>query len=259
VRYLDAGTGPVLLLIHGLGGAWQWWLEALPALIEQRRVVAVDLPGFGHSDALPPPADMATHAEVMAALCERLALEGVAVVGHSMGGLVSLELARTRPDLVDRVIMVNAGGVPMTEARLSLVIGFINASHKLLSREGVRRALARRPRARRLIARAATGRPDAFSGPLAAEVVPLMAAPGFVDAVLAAGRAVRDTEPEAVTQPVLLLWGDQDPIVPVHAAREMERRLQHPRLVLIEGSGHSPMVDQPALFVRHVLEFTEPR
>jgi len=256
VRYCDYGSGPVLLLLHGLGCCWQWWLENLPALGAERRVIAVDLPGFGYSDPLEPPAGMAEQARVMHELCRQLELEETTVAGHSMGGLVALALATADPELVRRVILVNAGGVPMTEARLSTVIGVIRLAHKLLSRSGIRTALTRRPRARRLLSRAATSNPRALSPQLAAEVVPLMAAPGFVDAVIAAGRAVRDTEPEAVSCPVLLVWGDRDPIVTVANAREMERRLPDARLVLIGGAGHTPMVERPDEFNRHVLAFT---
>jgi pimeloyl-ACP methyl ester carboxylesterase len=259
LRYLDYGAGPVLLLLHGLGCCWQWWLEVLPALGLQRRVIAVDLPGFGHSDVLPSPGAMTTHADGMAALIEQLGLADVAVAGHSMGGLVALELGRRRPDLVGRVILVNAGGVPMSEGRLRAVVGVIKASHALLGNDNANRALTRRPRARALLSKIAIGNSGALSRELAAEVVPLMAAPGYVEAVIAAARAVRDTNPEAVAQPTLLLWGANDPIVPVSAAEEMARRLPNPTLVVIHGTGHSPHVAKPDQFIAEVLTFTGAR
>jgi pimeloyl-ACP methyl ester carboxylesterase len=256
VRYVDYGDGPPLLLLHGLGCAWQWWLECLPTLAVHHRVIAIDLPGFGHSDPLPAPGEMSVHAEVMHALADALELDTVFVAGHSMGGLVTLAMAEARPDRVRRVILANGAGVPMGGARLSAVIGVIKASHALLGREGVRRALARRPRARRLLGRAVTSNPDALSPELASIVVPLMAAPGFIDAVIAAGAAVRTTQPEAVGCPVLLLWGDRDPIIPLSTAHEMERRLPDPRLVVLHGAGHTPMVETPAKFTEKLLAFT---
>jgi pimeloyl-ACP methyl ester carboxylesterase len=259
VRYVDYGEGPPLLLMHGLGCCWQWWLRNLPALGRTRRVIAVDLPGFGASDPLvPPAAEMTDHAAAMLALCDALGLDRVTAGGHSMGGLVALAMAALAPERVARVIMVNAGGVPMTEARLSAVVGVIRLSHAFLRRPGVLRALSRRPRLRGGLSKVAVGSRDALSGELATLVVPQMNAPGFVDAVIAAARAVRDAAPERVRCPVLLLWGDRDPIVPVSAARAMAKRLEHPTLALMPGSGHAPMVQDPEAFNRAVLEFTEP-
>ena len=259
LRYLDYGAGPVLLLIHGLAGCWQWWLEVLPALGLQRRVIAVDLPGFGHSAALPPPATMATHAACVAELADVLKLTGVSVAGHSMGGLVTLEMARRRPDLVSQAILVNAGGVPMSEGRLRAVVGLINGSRALLANPAINRAIVRRPRPRAAFSKLAVGNAEALSMELAQEVVPLMASQGYVEAVIEAARAVRDTNPAAVAQPTLLLWGADDPIVTLANARDMERRLPDPTLVVIPGTGHSPFIGKPDEFLTAVLDFTRAR
>jgi pimeloyl-ACP methyl ester carboxylesterase len=255
LRYLDYGAGPTLLLIHGLGGCWQWWLEVLPALGLQRRVIAVDLPGFGHSEQLPPPATMAAHAVTLAELADTLILGDVTVAGHSMGGLVTLELARRRPDLITKAILVNAGGVPMSEGRLRAVVGLINGSRAFLANPAINRAIIRRPRPRAAFSKLAVGNAGAISMPLAQEVVPLMASPGYVEAVVEAARAVRDTNPEAVAQPTLLLWGADDPIVTLANARDMERRLPNPILKVIPGTGHSPFIGKPDEFLTAVLDF----
>jgi pimeloyl-ACP methyl ester carboxylesterase len=260
LRYLDYDPvpgRPALILIHGLSGCWQWWLEVLPALGRRHRIIAVDLPGFGHSDPLPSPGEMTAHAQVVAQLADQLKLDNVTVAGHSMGGLVTLELARTRPALVSSVILVNAGGVPMSEAQLRIVIAFIRASSRVIATPAINRALVRRPRARAILSKVAVGNSDAMSLELAAQVVPLMDAPGYVEAVISAGRAVRTTHPEGVHQPALLLWGEDDPIVTVANARKMERRLPNPTLVLIPGTGHSPFIGKPDAFITAVFDFTE--
>jgi pimeloyl-ACP methyl ester carboxylesterase len=206
MRYLDYSTDPtrpVLILIHGLGGCWQWWLEVLPALGAQRRVIAVDLPGFGHSEALPPPATMATHAKCIAELADGLELTDVTVAGHSMGGLVTLELARTRPDLVSATILVNAGGVPMSESRLRAVVGLIKGSRAFLANPTINRAIVRRPSARAAFSKLAIGNANALT-----------------------------------------------------SAREMQRRLPDPTLVVIPGTGHSPFIGRPDEFLTAVVEFT---
>jgi pimeloyl-ACP methyl ester carboxylesterase len=249
-------ANPALLLIHGLSGCWQWWLEVLPALGLKHRVIAVDLPGFGHSEQLPPPGAMTTQAACVAELADSLMLTDVTVAGHSMGGLVTLELARTRPDLVTRIILVNAGGVPMPEAQLRIVVRFIKASSSLIANPAVNRAIVRRPRARAILSKVGVGNAGAISPALAQQVVPLMNAPGSIDEILSAARAVRDTDPEAVHQPALLVWGENDPIITVRNAEEMAQRLPDAKLVLIPGTGHSPFIGKPDQFLTAVLNFT---
>jgi pimeloyl-ACP methyl ester carboxylesterase len=100
--------------------------------------------------------------------------------------------------------------------------------------------------------------PRLLSAELASELIPLMAAPGYLDAISAAGRAVETTEPEAVKQPMLLLWGDKDRLVPVSAAEEMLRRAPDARLVKLPGIGHSPMIEVPGETAKQILEFTAP-
>jgi pimeloyl-ACP methyl ester carboxylesterase len=256
VRYLDYGDGPPLVLLHGLGCSWQWWLENVPELGRHHRVIAVDLPGFGRSEALDAPAEMATHADVVHELADTLELGPMVVGGHSMGGLVTLAMAGARPDRVRGVVLINAGGVPMSDLRLAIVIAILRRTQRVLTHPGIVRALIHRPRARAVLLKGALHDPRTIRRELAAEVVPLMAAPGFLDAIAAAGRAVKASRPEDVVCPVLLIWGDRDPIVTVANARAMHERLADSRLELLPGVGHTPMVEAPDEFNRLLLDFT---
>src|SRR5947209_12634451 len=95
VNFVDYGAGertPVVF-VHGLGGCWQNWLEQIPRVAERRRVIAVDLPGFGYSDMPRDGISIPGYGKTVASLCERLGLERVALVGHSMGGFVGGEAA----------------------------------------------------------------------------------------------------------------------------------------------------------------------
>lgn len=256
LRYLDYGEGPTLLLLHGLGCSWQWWLEMVPMLAREHRVIAVDLPGFGRSEALEKPALMDTHAETMFALTDQLDLGPLIVGGHSMGGLITLAMANARPERVRGVVLINAGGVPMTGLRLAIVVGVLRASQRLLAWNPITQLLVGRSGVRRLLLRGALRDPASMRPEMAAEVVPLMASPGFLDAITAASEAVKASRPEDVTCPVLLIWGAQDPIVRLASAREMQERLPDGRLEVIPGIGHTPMVEAPELTCRHLLAFT---
>ncbi|MGA2469628.1 MAG: alpha/beta fold hydrolase, partial [Solirubrobacteraceae bacterium] len=99
VHVCEAGSGEQtpLLLIHGLGGRWQNWLENIPRLAEHRRVVAVDLPGFGRSQLPVEPISIAGYARTLDRVCDLLELDAVIAVGNSLGGLVATELALREP------------------------------------------------------------------------------------------------------------------------------------------------------------------
>ena len=110
VAYVDdgAGAGPPLVLIHGHGGRWRNWLENIPALSRDRRVVALDLPGFGDSEMPVEDISISGYARVVDRLCERLGLGPVAMAGNSMGGFVAAELAVAFPERVEHLVLVDA-------------------------------------------------------------------------------------------------------------------------------------------------------
>jgi pimeloyl-ACP methyl ester carboxylesterase len=255
VRFLDYGTGPAVVLLHGMAASWQWWLENIPALALRHRVIAVDLPGFGHSEPLPRPAEMATHARTVLDLLAGLGIESATVAGHSMGGLVSMAMFTADPQRVRNLILVDSGGVPMSERRLAVILVGLRICVAILRRRFVRHALATKPWVRRLALRGAFRDPGVMSPALAALTMPLFGGPGSVDAVAAAGRAVNATVPESITCPVLLVWGEHDAVVPPSAAHQMHAKLPDCELAVFAGSGHSPMVEFPQQFNDLALSF----
>jgi pimeloyl-ACP methyl ester carboxylesterase len=256
MRYVDYGSGPALVLMHGMGASWQWWLENIPTLGEHHRVIAVDLPGFGDSEPLPAPAEMSTRAEAVNDLLEQLGVRSATIIGHSMGGLVALALATQHRELVRDVILVDAGGAPMTERRLKVILVVVRFSAALMGLRSVRNALATRRWVRRLMLWAAFRDPRAMSPELAGAAMPLLCASGVVEAVAASGRAVRSTVPEQIRCPVLLVWGEHDVMTPARNARDMHARLPDSQLLIFEGVGHTPPIERPDRFNEAVLAFT---
>jgi len=259
VRYLDYGSGPALVLLHGMAASWQWWLENIPALAQHHRVIAVDLPGFGQSEPLPAPAEMATHARTVLDLLTSLGVESATVSGHSMGGLVAMAMFVADPPRVRSLILVDSGGVPMSERRLAVILVALRINAAILRRRFTRRALATKPWVRRLALRAAFRDPRVMSPELAAETMPLFGGPGLVNAVAAAGRAVRTTVLETITCPVLLVWGEHDAIASARGARQMHDRLPDSELVVFAGAGHTPMIELPGQFNDLALRFLAAR
>lgn len=259
LRYLDYGSGPAVVLLHGMAASWHWWLENIPALAQHHRVIAVDLPGFGDSEPLPAPAEMATYAHTVLDLLTELGIESATVSGHSMGGLVAMAMFVTAPRRVRNLILVDSGGVPMSERRLAVILVMLRMCSAVLRRRLIRQALVIKPWVRRLALSAALHDPLVMSPELAAKTMPLFGRQGFVDAVAAAGRAVHAAVPEAITCPVLLVWGERDVIVSPRCAQQMHDRLPDSELVVFAGSGHTPMIEFPDQFNDLALKFMAAR
>jgi pimeloyl-ACP methyl ester carboxylesterase len=176
-----------------------------------------------------------------------------------MGGLVVMRLAVDRPDLVARLVLVNAGGIPLDARRLAMITGSFRVFHGLLGRRSVLEGMARRARLRRLMVWPMVKDPSRMSGPFALETIPLAAAPGFLGALSSAARAVADVRPQDVSCPVLLLWGREDRILPLVGARDLLERLPDGRIEVLNGAGHCPMFEVPDAFNRALLAFADAR
>ena len=114
VEYHVGGEGDPVLLVHGLGGSSGNWVEVLPELVRRHRVIAVDLPGHAGSGPLARGATMDDFAAATAAVLEAESVQRAVVAGHSLGGLVALRLARSRPELVRGLLLVAPAGIATT-------------------------------------------------------------------------------------------------------------------------------------------------
>lgn len=111
LAYIDEGSGPeTILLVHGLGSYARAWTKNIDALAQNFRVIAVDLPGYGHSSKGYYEYSMSFNADVLRHLIDSLALGSVTLAGHSMGGQISMTLALESPELVDRLILISPAG-----------------------------------------------------------------------------------------------------------------------------------------------------
>ncbi|HEX2070057.1 MAG TPA: alpha/beta fold hydrolase [Thermoleophilaceae bacterium] len=264
VNYVDIGEQGdhrPIVFVHGLSGQWQNWLENIPRFAQQRRVVALDLPGFGRT---PMPSEKITidyYGRVVAELCDRLDLAPAVLVGNSMGGYVAAEAAIDEPELVERLMLVSAAGISQSELPLGRVMraGKILALAMRASTAQRRRQMAR-PALRHwtlsMIVRHPTRlRPDiAFEG-----LVKGSGKPGFVDAL---GACVdydfRDRLPE-VGCPTLVVWGRDDAVIPVADADTYVELIPGSRKLIFEDTGHVAMVERPIAFNDELERFLELR
>ena len=246
LRYLVAGAGEPLVLVHGLGGAAANWLALAPLLLPGRRLIVPELPGHGGSSPLPAAPSLSPYADRLGLLLEHEGATPAAVVGHSLGGAVALRLALRRPEAVSALVLAAAAGISSTtrSARYALTVtGILKPGRKIAPH---RRRVARSAVLKRLV----FGRWGASDPPaLPPEVVEaLLAGPArHTDTVSAATALVRDDvrpDLERISCPVLVLWGARDNQLPVDDAFDYARRLRAP-LRVIADCGHLLIVERP--------------
>jgi len=247
LHYVDYGAGPPILLIHGMAGSWQTWLENISSLGEHHRVIAVDLPGFGGSDPLPAGADFGGYVEALESLLEELMIPSVAVFGHSLGGVVALALAAHSPKRVRCVVLVSGGGAELSRIRLATIQAFFFMVKVLLGVPGVSRLLATAVVGRAILWPAVYDQ-QAVAHELVQQMVPRAVTPGFLDGVRLGSQGLRDLDLQAVNAPVLLAWGREDRILPLTTARQLEARLRASTLVVFDEVGHCAMFEAPRQF-----------
>jgi pimeloyl-ACP methyl ester carboxylesterase len=260
VNYVDVGAGdeePVVL-VHGLGGQWQNWLENIPRLAQERRVLALDLPGFGLT---PEPEDgeisISGYGRCVDAFCEKLGLGQVEMVGNSMGGFVAAEVAIQFPERVARLVLVSAAGIASADTLQAPILTFGRVATALATNTAARhRKLAARPITRHMSLALVARHPRLLKADLAYEGFFKGAGKGGFDDALRAclDYDFRDRLPD-VKVPTLIVWGEKDSIIPVRDANEFERLISDSRKVVMKDTGHIPMAERPQAFNDVLVDF----
>ena len=252
-------SGPVLLLLHGLLGSGASFGPALDELARTHRVIAPDL--LGHGDSEKPSGDysLGSLATLVRDLFVVLGVESATVVGHSLGGGVAMQLAYQFPATVDRLVLVDSGGLGRNVTPALRAVALPGAEWVL---PAVFNPYAARAAARLL-------RPlQRITPPALAQIVAglsTLADADARDAFVQTARSVIDVRGQRVSAtdrlylaaalPLLLVWGGRDPVIPVAHARSLQEQLPGSRLVVFEGAGHFPQVEEPGRFAGVVAEF----
>ena len=259
ITFVDTGGDhkPVLLLLHGLGNRWQHWLLTIPALMATHRCIAPDLPGFGDSPLPDGEVSIRRWAALVDGLCHEVGVERAAVVGSSMGGFIGAELALSFPTRVERLVLVSAAGLSIQSVPRAPLLALAWCVSRLgPSVVGFYRRVITRPRLRRLFLGLGVRYPERLSLPLTWQLVQGFGKPGFRPAVAAlVGYSVRERMGE-IAVPSLIVWGEDDLLVPVADSVVFEQMLGGPsRRVVLEETGHSPMLERPSRFNEVLLAF----
>ncbi|MFG2503167.1 alpha/beta fold hydrolase [Streptomyces sp. NPDC048441] len=254
VVYERTGEGEPLLLLHGIGHHRQAWDPVIGILAAEYDVIAVDLPGFGESPALPEglPYDISTVVSVLGELCEALGIGRPHVAGNSLGGLLALELGRQK--LARSVTALSPAGFWTAGERRYAFTTLLAMRHgaRLLPLPVIKRlsgtAAGRAVLTSTIYARPGRRSPDA----IVAETLALRAATGF-EQTLAAGRDGVFSD-DVTGLPVTVAWGSRDRILLRRQGIRAKHAIPGARLVRLPGCGHVPMNDDPALVSRVVLD-----
>jgi 2-hydroxy-6-oxonona-2,4-dienedioate hydrolase len=246
IRYVDAGSGEPVLLMHGLGGSIESWTNNIEELSKSFRVIAVDLPGFGLSDKPKINYTIKFYMQFVVQFLKQLRLGQASMVGSSLGGHVAAEVAINRPSLVRRLVLTSpAGALPRSfkgSRALWKYVKVINAK----SVQQVKQALS-----------AVDNKPvdDSY----AQLVYQKMSTPGakeaFLSALAGSARAPRlNSRLNRIKAPTLLLWGKEDYMIPVKFVEPFVK-MKNCRIVMLENCGHRPHFERPELFNRIVADF----
>ena len=259
MHHVRRGSGRPLLLIHGLGGSHASWETIAPQLETEREVIGVDLPGFGATPPLSGAPSIAALADALEAFLDEHALDGVDVVGSSMGARLALELARR--GRTGATIALDPGGFwTQREARafglsVKLSIQLVRRLGRLLP------LLVGNPVTRTLLLAqfsAAPWRLDA--GVVLRELRSYATAPSFDDVLdeLANGPRQPGMPAGAARGPIVLGWGRRDLVTLPRQAARAAALYPDAELVWFDRSGHFPQWDMPHDTVRTILAATEP-
>lgn len=220
------GSGPPLLLIHGLGGSRRWWRKNIDAFSPHFTLYTIDLVGFGKSKR-GKRFVLTEAAEMLYRWMCRHRLQQVALVGHSMGGRIGAELAVAHPDAIAQLVLVDTPVLPFGHGYARQSVGMLEALRTVpfdLFRILVRDTLR--------------------TGPLTT----LRIGNELLQTDIARNLAKLRTE-------TLIIWGERDTVVPWHLARELAAQLPRAELVTLADTGHAPMWERPDAFNAAVLAF----
>ena len=216
-----------MILIHGLSGSSRWWVRNIRVLAEQYQLYLLDLPGFGSMGHLPQRYTLDEIASGIVLWMEAVGIKQAHLVGHSMGGYISLWIAASYPERIQCLVLVSPAGIPHIRSLTGYMLPLLRALRSFNLRFFfilISDSLRAGPRA---IVRAAQ---DLLT------------------------KDIRDCLKD-ISAPTLLVWGEHDSLVPPVFGDMLSREISHAHLLILRNAGHVSMFDQPEAFNAAVLAF----
>lgn len=246
IHYLEAGSGPNLILLHGLGGSSQVWGFNIGPLAEKYHVFVPDQIGFGKSDKPLVNYRVRTYVDFLDQFCKQLNIERPILVGNSMGGWISAIYAATYPDRVAKLVLVDAAGYappkdfdtrafyglnPTTRAEMKVLVAKVFYNKAFQSDVAIDQSMTAR-----------LGAGDGYT------------IKSITESIIR-GEDLLDDVVKSIKTPTLLVWGRQDGLVPLSDGERLHKDIAGSTMVVIDECGHIPNVEKPGEFNAAVLKF----
>lgn len=242
IHYLEAGQGPTLILIHGIGGSSASWRDVIPSLSKAYRVIALDLPGYGKSDRPRVDYSVEYYATVLKHTIDAVGGDRVALVGNSLGGWIAAVTAMNHPQSVSHLILVDSAGLkgdhppsvnldPATQKEFEVLLQAFYHDTTRLTKEFVDNEWKYRKSVRRTIQetmKSLNTKSPSLDGRL-----------------------------RGIKAPTLVIWGKQDKLIPVEVASRFAKGIPASTVTIIDNAGHMPHIEQPKAFYRAVKKFVK--
>lgn len=233
---------PTLVLLHGWGGQWRSWFPVIEGLKSHVTLIVPDLPGFGETP-LEQVMSLDDYAHEVEVLLSVLKIKKIVLIGHSFGGAVAMKIASRRPELVQKLILVDTSGIrPQRSLLKHAWIGLVKAGNIILSFPGLEHMHATLRKKLYAFGPFKTSDYAALNDPRMKQTFEHIITEDISD------DAVR------ITCPTTLVWGDQDKDAPLWMGERLHALIPNAELVVFEGAGHFSYLEQSDRFISLVLE-----
>ncbi len=248
IRYVEAGSGPTVILLHGLGGSSEAWTPNIGPLAAKFHVVALDQIGFGKSDKPLINYRIRTYVDFLDQFCKELKIDRASVVGNSMGGWIAAAFTLAYPERVERLILEDAAGYALQKDFDTRTLYALNPS----TREAMK-VLAQKVFYNK-----------AFSSDAVVDLVltqRIKAGDGYtinsiVESVIR-GEDFLDSRVQTIKQPTLIIWGREDGLTPLSDGERFKKEIPNSTLLVIDQCGHVPNVEKAEEFNAAALKFLQ--
>lgn len=240
IRYFEAGQGPAVILLHGMGGIKESWMGNFGALAAGSHVYAIDQIGFGHSDKPLLDYKVATFVDFLYAFMQTQNIGKATLVGNSFGGWIALDFTVQHPDMVEKLVLVDSAGLTWQQPLVELNPSSVAATRTLLESVFYDKKAISDDDAQQVF----TQRMRNNDGYTIQRAVAGFATPQFEDAKLG-----------SIHVPTLVMWGRQDELIPLASGEKLRDGISGAKLVVFEQCGHVPQIEKSAEFNRALLEF----
>ncbi len=241
IRFIEAGQGPALILLHGLGSVKEIWSANIGALSAKYHVYAPDQIGFGHSDKPLLEYKIATFVDFLHAFMQSQNLSKATLVGNSLGGWIAIDFAARHPEMVDKLVLVDSAGLPFGKplavdlnpaslADMRTLLDSLFYDKKMVTEQFVLQAFTNHVRNN-----------DAYT------IQRTLA--GF------AQNQFEDAKLSSIHTSTLVVWGRQDELIPVSSGEKLRGGIPGAKLVVFEQCGHVPQLEKPAEFNQGLIDF----